>query len=291
MNSHRKPLVSVLLPSYNHEQYIQAAIESVYQQTYKNIELIVIDDGSTDKSVDILTKLQNEYGFVFLQQENQGLIATLEKLGSLAKGEYISLFSSDDLYHPEKIDVLVSYLENNNQFSMVYSKIGLINSKSESIAVIDEPYQEGDIFFQLLCGDFFINGLATLVRSEVYFSHTRMNSYIDDLQFWLALARHHQIGFVDKVTAYYRIHNNHLSKDLIKMQQSEYEILIQYAEVKNFSFAMNKWNLRWFRAFVPCYKTTAIQKFFMKVLMSRNILTLSFLKGIVRLFLPCKLKQ
>ena len=290
MNSHRKSLVSVLLPSYNHEQYIQAAIESVYQQTYQNIELIVIDDGSTDKSVEILTNLQKKYGFVFLQQENQGLIATLEKLGGLAKGEYISLFSSDDVYHPEKIDVLVSYLENNKQLAMVYSKIGLINSQSQSIEVIDEPYQEGDIFFKLLCGEFFINGLATLVRSEVYFSHTRMNSYIDDFQFWLAIAKHHQIGFVDKVTAFYRIHNNHLSKNIIKMQKSENEILMQYAEDEGFSVVMDEWNLRWFRAFAPCYKTIAIQKFFIKVLMSRKILTLSFFKGVVRLFLPCRLK-
>jgi alpha-1,3-rhamnosyltransferase len=290
MNNLREPLVSVLLPSYNHEQYIQAAIESVYQQAYQNIELIVIDDGSTDNSVEILTQLQKKYGFVFVQQENKGLIATLEKLGGLANGEYISLFSSDDLYHPNKIDTLVSYLENNKQFSMVYSKIALINSQTESKQVIDEPYQEGDIFFKLLCGDFFINGLATLVRADVYFSHTRMNSYIDDLQFWLALSRHNQIGFVDKVTAYYRVHNNHLSKDLIKMQKSEFDILMQYSDVKNFSIALNKWYLRWFRAFALCYKIIAIQKFLMKVVMSRNLFSLSFIKGIVRLCLPCKLK-
>lgn len=290
MNNLREPLVSVLLPSYNHEQYIQAAIESVYQQTYQNIELIVIDDGSTDNSVEILTQLQKKYGFVFFQQENEGLIATLEKLGELANGEYISLFSSDDLYHPNKIDTLVSYLENNRQFSMVYSKIALINSESESKLVVDEPYQEGDIFFKLLCGDFFINGLATLVRADVYSSYTRMNSYIDDLQFWLALSRHNPIGFVNEVTAYYRIHNNHLSKDLIKMQKSEFDILMRYSGVKDFSIALNKWYLRWFRAFAPCYKVIAVQKFLMKVVLSRNLFSLSFIKGIVRLCLPCKLK-
>lgn len=288
MNCNPKPLVSVLLPSYNHEHYVQAAIESVCKQTYQNIELIVIDDGSTDQSVEIISKLQEKYGFNFIKQENQGLIATLYKLGSLATGKYISNIASDDLYHPEKIEILVDYLEANDDFSMVYSRISIINSQSIFIKEVNEHYREGSIFFELLCGDFFINGVAALVRSDVYFSYERIDCYIEDLQLWLAIAKNHQIGFVDKVTAYYRIHNNHLSSDLVKMQKAEYEIIMQYSDVVNFSVVMNKWNLRWFKAFAPCHKLIAIQDYLMKNLLSKNLFSLSFLKGVIRLFLTCK---
>lgn len=281
------PLVSILLPSYNHAKYIEAAIDSVYQQTYKNIELIVIDDGSTDKSFDILSGLQEKYGFYLFQQENKGIICTLESLGELANGEYISLFSSDDLYHPEKIELLVEYLEINQQFSMVYSKIALINDQSELVQVIEEPYQAGDIFYELLSGTFFINGLSALVKADAYFSITRTNSYIDDLQFWLALSKNNKIGFVDEVTAYYRIHENHLSKDFVKMQCSEYEILKRYKDDPFYNEAMNEWNLRWFRMFAPCHKRIAIGQFLLKVLRSRNVISIRFLKGLLRLFLPC----
>lgn len=287
MDNISTPLVSVLMPSYNHEMYIQDAIESVFEQTYENIELIVIDDGSTDSSVDIILRLQKTYGFTFIKQENIGLIATLDRLSQLAHGKYISLFSSDDLYHPKKIEILVSYLEKNRNFSVVYSKIGIIDGQSELKNVVNEPYQEGDIFFNLLCGDFFINGLSALVRSDVYCSHGRFNTYVDDLQFWLELSSHYEFGFVDEVTAFYRVHNNHLSSNLIKMQASEYDILMRYSDVEGFSFALDKWYLKWFRDFALCNKTICVKKFFMKVVMSRNVFTLSFVKGLVRLFLPC----
>ncbi|MDA9580498.1 glycosyltransferase family 2 protein, partial [Luminiphilus sp.] len=89
--------VSVIIPSYNHKRYIEAAILSVKKQTYEPIELVVVDDGSTDGSVDLLLELRKEFGFQLKCQKNVGVCATLNRgIAEMASGSYIALLASDD---------------------------------------------------------------------------------------------------------------------------------------------------------------------------------------------------
>lgn len=282
-----EPLVSVLLPSYNHANYIEEAIISIANQTYKNIELIIIDDGSTDGSDEIIKKLQEKHTFNYEHQINCGLIKTLDKLIKKANGKYISLFSSDDLYTLNKIEKLVNFLEQNTNYAMVYSKIALIDAHSHVYKTVEEPYKAGKIFEDLLSGNFFINGLGVLIKKEIYEKYTRIESYIDDLQLWLQIAKHHEIGFVNDVLAFYRIHHNHLSSNLFKMQKAEYEIISQYSDEPIYPAALNSWNIRWFGSFAKCHKKYAIQTFLLKILKMRNFFTKEFYKGLIKLILPC----
>lgn len=288
MNNNDTPLVSVLLPSYNHEGYVEEAILSVINQTYSNIQLIVVDDGSTDRSPDIISSLQDLYGFECYYQSNQGLISTLNTLGEKAKGKYISLFSSDDVYHENKIDVLVKYLENNPEYSMVYSKIALMDSDSNIFKYIDEDYKEGDVFFSLLCGGFFINGLSALVKKEVYEKYTRDDSYIDDFQFWLKIAKSEKIGFLNQVTAYYRKHNNHLSSNLVKMQNAEREILEKYSYEEGYEYALNEWNVRWMSSLASENRALAIKTYLPKLISLRNLINIRFYKALARVVIGRK---
>src|SRR5690349_13476521 len=97
------PLVSVIVPSYNHEKFITECVESIMQQTYKNFELTVIDDGSRDGSRDILKQLQDKYGFNLVLQENIGLTSTLNKgIQNWGTGKYISFCASDDYWALDK---------------------------------------------------------------------------------------------------------------------------------------------------------------------------------------------
>lgn len=288
MNNNDTPLVSVLLPSYNHEGYVEEAILSVINQTYSNIQLIVVDDGSTDRSPEIISRLQYLYGFEYYHQSNQGLISTLNTLGEKAKGKYISLFSSDDVYHENKIDVLVKYLENNPEYSMVYSKIALMDSDSNIFKYIDEDYKEGDVFFSLLCGEFFINGLSALVKKEVYEKYTRDDSYIDDFQFWLKIAKSEKIGFLNQFTAYYRKHNNHLSSNLIKMQSAECEIIEKYSHEKGYDYALNEWNIRWMSSLASENRVLAIKTYLPKLILLRNLINIRFYKALIRVVIGRK---
>lgn len=104
------PLVSVIIASYNHAPYIEASIESVLAQTYTNIELLVIDDGSKDDSVERIRRLQQIHGFDFRVQPNQGLSRTLNEAIARAQGGLVAPFGSDDIMLPERIAMQVAYL-------------------------------------------------------------------------------------------------------------------------------------------------------------------------------------
>ncbi len=107
-----RPLVSVIIPCFNHEKYLQQSILSVIQQSYKQIELIVIDDGSKDGSAAIIQELAREHNFIFIRQENRGVCRTLNRgIQEIAKGVYLALLASDDYWQPEKIEKQVALLE------------------------------------------------------------------------------------------------------------------------------------------------------------------------------------
>lgn len=105
------PLVTVIIASYNHALYIEASIESVLAQSYPHIELLVIDDGSQDDSVERIRRLQQVHGFDFQVQPNQGLSRTLNDAIARARGSLIAPFGSDDIMLPERIALQVAYLE------------------------------------------------------------------------------------------------------------------------------------------------------------------------------------
>lgn len=115
-------LVSVLLPSYNHEDYIEKSIISVIEQDYKHIELIVIDDGSKDSSPEIISKLSKKYNFKFIHRENKGLIKTLNELILISNGKYLALYSSDDYWHKSKISEQVIAMETDINMKLCFTE-------------------------------------------------------------------------------------------------------------------------------------------------------------------------
>ena len=116
-------LVSILIPSYNHENYVQKTVKSIINQTYKNIELIVIDDGSKDNTFEKILELKKDcerrfVNVIFQKKENEGTCKTLNKLLSLSKGEYIYIIASDDLAKPEAIEKEINFLNNNKDYAL-----------------------------------------------------------------------------------------------------------------------------------------------------------------------------
>ena len=112
----KDPFISVIIASYNHAPYIEDSIHSVLQQTYPNIELLVVDDGSKDDSVEKIKKMQAQYGFDFRSQANQGLAKTLNDCIARSQGRLIAPFGSDDVMLPERIKTQVEYLQDKVQW-------------------------------------------------------------------------------------------------------------------------------------------------------------------------------
>jgi len=102
-------LVSIIIPLYNHQDFIEECLYSVFQQTFRNLEIILIDDGSSDSSAEIAGKILQEcpFSYQFIHQENQGAHAAINRGIRIAQGEYITILDSDDRYHPHRIEILL----------------------------------------------------------------------------------------------------------------------------------------------------------------------------------------
>ena len=114
------PLISVIIPSYNHALYIRDCIQSVLNQSYKNIEIIVVDDGSVDNTLDILQDFKNQ--IVLHIQKNQGVSSALNNGVKLANGHYLSILASDDMFHPKKIEEQFYLLQMDKQSDLCFCK-------------------------------------------------------------------------------------------------------------------------------------------------------------------------
>ncbi|GAB2912859.1 glycosyltransferase family 2 protein [Paralcaligenes ginsengisoli] len=117
------PLVSVVIPCYNHAQFIEAAIKSVLAQTYENIQLIVIDDGSIDDSLQIINQIAREHSICVVEQTNQGICKTLNRaIKEFSHGEYIALLASDDYWDPSKLKKQMNILELNPRSEFCFTQ-------------------------------------------------------------------------------------------------------------------------------------------------------------------------
>lgn len=123
-----EPLVSVIIASYNHAPYVEASITSVLRQSYPNIELLVVDDGSEDDSVARIARLQERYGFDFRVQRNQGLSKTLNECIARSHGTLVAPFGSDDVMLPERLALQVAYLEHKPEVGICAGNIQEIDA-------------------------------------------------------------------------------------------------------------------------------------------------------------------
>src|SRR3989344_2856340 len=215
MNS--KPLVSVIIPTYNARSYILEAVDSALAQDYENIEVIVINDGSTDDTEEILRPYVESNQIKYFVQENKGLAATRNRGVSLSSGEFIAFLDADDLFLKEKIGEQVEVFLKNKEVGICYS--GLIHfTDEESRKFFIHRYNDHrprDIFLDLLSKQF-INPSTVMIRKAVFREHGFFDEslrFSEDWDLWLRLA-YDGIGFfyLDKLLTYYRIRNlNNLS--------------------------------------------------------------------------------
>jgi glycosyltransferase involved in cell wall biosynthesis len=128
------PKASVVIPSYNHSAYIHAAVSSVLSQSETDLELIVVDDGSTDDSLDVLSRFSDPRLHV-LSQTNQGAHAAINRGLQAAQGDYLAILNSDDVYHPQRLQKAISVLENDTRIGLVGSHIEIIDANGKRLGI------------------------------------------------------------------------------------------------------------------------------------------------------------
>ena len=224
-------LVSVIIPCYNYAQYVTAAIESVLAQTYKNIELIVINDGSTDNSARVIQALASKHGFKYAEHSNRGLTATCARGLDLARGEFVKFLDADDILSPDFISKTLAFLHANPQYAMVYSRAFLIDKAGNKIQTNQNKCKNcvSGFIFKELVQDCFIILPTTLLRTQAArdAGGFELGIALQDYQLWLKIAKKYQIGFLDEALCFYRDHGVSLSKNhsfMINRVHQTYEL-------------------------------------------------------------------
>ena len=195
------PLVSIIIPAYNAEKYIQRALESALAQTYKDIEIIVIDDGSTDKTAEIIKTYQDPR-IIYIFQKNQGQGPARNNGIKKSQGEYITFLDADDYYFPEKVEKQVRFLENHSEYQAVYcNALHFYSAHPLVFFKKKHNYHSGDIFKDLLESSY-IN-LNTIMVSRQILDKAGLfneNRYCpEDWELWLKISRAgFQFGYLDE---------------------------------------------------------------------------------------------
>lgn len=241
-----KPAVCVIIPSYNHSKYIEKSILSVINQTYLNIQLYVIDDGSTDNSILIIERLLKDYSFTLIKQENIGLCATLNKaLKTYNNCEYVSFLASDDYWSLDIIEKLIKYFEDNNtnfKLKVCCSKAYVINDNDKILGQIGKINSIQELCLDKLLLYNRIAGGAVMLKSDVYeeVGYYDENLKIEDWDMWLRISNKFDIGYVDEPLFYYRVHeyNSTSPSGNLKMIDDKLKIVNKWKSSPSYSKAL-----------------------------------------------------
>jgi alpha-1,3-rhamnosyltransferase len=208
------PLVTVFTLAFNNGKYIVEGLESVRNQIYKNIQLIIIDDCSQDNTVELINNWieRNGYTCIFIKHEkNKGICESVVEVFQLAKGKYIC-GNSDDLWLPEKLEKQVEFMERFSEIGLVHSDANFIydnHIEERHWATMGRVIPTGYVFEELLIENFIIGcsflARTDLIRKYVDLKKYALKSYIDDYPRWLDLSRHTQFGYIDEPLVCYRV--------------------------------------------------------------------------------------
>lgn len=266
MNFKNKPLVTLRISAYNHEQYIEQAVMSLVNQTYKNTEIIVIDDGSKDRTPEILNKLASKYDFTFIQRDNKGLTNTLNQIIGMAKGKYIAGCASDDFLPLDKIENQVSFLECNNEFAVCGGESLIVNSNDS----IEKKTITADNTFKIIeFADVFLHDKSipagtAMIRRDVLIEVGGYSSEypIEDLYLWLKLTYNgYKIARLNRVLHYYRKHQNNISNNCEFIIKNTRKCLDMYNTHKLYPRAINNYYTRIFNNYALTSRKHSVNAF------------------------------
>lgn len=225
------PLVSVIIPAYNAENFLEETLLSVISQTYKNLEIFAIDDGSQDGTPQIVKKImEKDVRVMLLQQSNQG-VAAARNLGiKKAQGDYIAPLDADDIWYPKKIEKQVEcFLENDSSIGLVYAwsvgidEEGFINRRRCIV-----PTVEGNVFLPLLCSNLINTASTPLIRrtclEKVGYYNCELKQKnaqgCEDWELYLRIAQYYQFRVVPEILVGYRKVVGSMSRNHIAMAKS-----------------------------------------------------------------------
>lgn len=202
-----KPLVSIITPSFNQSQYLENTIRSVLEQEYPRVEYIIIDGGSTDGTLDILRKYEDELEH-WVSEPDMGQTDAINKGFELAQGDILAWLNSDDTYRPGAIKQAVAYLQDHRHIGMVYGNAYYVDEYGHQVA----RYPAGPTDYQGLR-----RGINTIPQQAMFFRSKLWQMvgpldpsfyYAMDYDLWIRIAAVTPIAFQDRYWANFRLHED-----------------------------------------------------------------------------------
>lgn len=210
------PSISVIIPAYNSEKTIRETIESVLQQTFSDFELIVIDDGSQDSTLEIISSMQDSRMKVF-SYPNAGGAVSRNRGFSYSSGEFIAFLDSDDLWTPDKLESQLKALQENPQAAVAYSWMDCIDESGKFFRPGSHRTETGDIFAKLFLIPFVESGSNPLIRRQAFIEVGGFDESLSasqDYDLYLRLAAQYHFVAVPSTQVFYRLSSNSMTTNL-----------------------------------------------------------------------------
>lgn len=247
-------LVSVIMPIYNAEKYLAEALNSIFAQDYKNIEIVLVDDCSNDNSAKIIADYQQEHPEIvyYLQEKNMGAGAARNKALELARGRYAAFLDSDDVWMPSKISRQIELMKEKNS-PISYTAIEMIDKNSKTIKG-RRNIKETCNYKYLLYNTIIATSSTVVDRTMVgdFRMSTRRGG--QDYATWLMLLRNGAVAYgINEALVRYRVASGSLSSNKFKSIKQVWEIQTHDEKINKISAALH----------VMCFSFNAFKKYFM----------------------------
>jgi glycosyltransferase involved in cell wall biosynthesis len=219
--------ISVIIPVYNGENTIRDTIASVLNQTFSALELIIIDDGSTDSTPDVIASISDPRVRAF-SYTNSGQAASRNRGVSLAKGEYVSFIDADDLWTPEKLESQWQALQANPEAAVAYSWTDCIDERGQFSRRGSYISASGDVYAKLLLVDFIESGSNPLIRTDAFEAVGGFDESLpaaEDWDLWLRLAQRYRFVAVSASQIRYRQSPTSWSANVLKQEAGSLKVI------------------------------------------------------------------
>lgn len=242
------PTISVVIPAYNAERTILQTVDSVLKQTFSDLEMIVINDGSTDKTLELLKSIKDQRLKIFYY-ENGGLPVARNRGISHARGEFISFLDADDMWTPDKLKLQLAALLQNPEAGVAYSwTYYFIDGQEESIFPYAPVFFEGNVYAKLLVNNFIASGSNILVSRKAIESVGEFEPTLkscEDWDFYIRLAARWHFIVVPKHQILYRQSSNAMTSKVEVMEKEALRVIerayraapLKYQSLRNQSLA------------------------------------------------------
>ncbi|MEM9718532.1 MAG: glycosyltransferase family 2 protein [Bacteroidota bacterium] len=216
------PIVSIIIPAYNAEPFLGETIQSVIHQEFTDWELIIVDDGSTDKTQIIVEKFTSDPRITYLYKKNEGVSLARNSGFTQSKGAYVAFLDADDLWKKDRLEKMLSKFEGDSALGLVHSYVQEIDENSQLLPTVYRG-KEGYILESLLLGD----GCnipapsSILLKREVVDTVGGFNPELStsaDKEFFFRVASKFKIGMVQEILGLYRIHSNNMHSNIDRME-------------------------------------------------------------------------